>query len=246
MQMLPPRAITRSLFAPALIAVGAWWAVMPAAAATHACPRFDPPTIEVQRQSAPLTYTLSRTMEQLTRLPGRAPGPAGQSGGRVLGLAHAKYGERSQIRAMFQIQPDGTVCGGADSITVTFGFEERRVYVARELPPGTCIHREVMNHEMKHVAVDERLLDEFLPQLERRLKATVSRIGTVRGRTQEQVMASIRRPIEATLRQLLDEFTRARDRRQAQVDTAEEYKRVTTACDGELSRYMPKATTPRL
>lgn len=242
---LPPPYLRFLLLIPP---VAAWvaWPVPLSAAGTHACPRFDPPAIEVQRQSVPLTYTLTRTMEQLTRLPGRAPGPAGQSGGRVLGLAHAKYGERSQIRAVFQIQPDGTVCGAANAISVTFGFEERRVYVARELPAGTCIHGEVLNHEMKHVAVDERLLDEFLPQVERRLTATVSRIGTVRGRTQEQVMASIRRPVEATLRQLLDEFTRARDRRQAQVDTAEEYKRVTTACDGELSRYMPKATTPRL
>lgn len=211
-----------------------------AQAQSLACPRVDQPQVRVTRQQAALVYDFSRTTEQLTRFPGRAPGPAGQSGGRVLGLAHARYGERSQIRAVFQPQRDGSVCGAATVIDIAFGMEERRVYVASELPGGSCIHREVRQHEMKHVDVDDRLLTEFIPMVERRVQAAAARTGTVRGRSQQQAMTAIRQPIEAVLRQILTEFTRERERRQAQVDTAEEYRRVTTSCNGELYRYLPK------
>ena len=147
---------------------------------------------------------------------------------------------------MFRPLPGGDVCGAPTTLSVTFGFQERRLYVARELPRESCIHGEVLKHEMKHIAVDEALLKEFIPHIQRRLDAVVERIGAVRRRTQKQAMAAIRQPIDAALKQAMQDFTRERDRRQKQVDSAEEYTRVSRSCGGELARYLPGASKARM
>lgn len=203
------------------------------------CRSAAPPQIKVELQLAPLQTDLTRSVAQLGSVPGRAPGPAGASQGHILGLTQARYGEQSQLSATFQPMGDGTFCASPRSVAVTFGIQQHVVLIARELPLDSCIHREVMAHEMRHVAVDQALVKEFSPIVRRRLEEALGRIGPVRARSQEQALGTIRRPIEAALKATLQEFGRERDRRQAQVDTREEYERVSRSCNGEVSRFVP-------
>ena len=214
----------------------------PAAAQSNGCPAFDRPSVQVDFQVVPLGRDDTRSTAQLAGLPGRAPGPAGASGGNILGLAHAKYGEQSQFGVLFQPQRDGSVCAALSTVKVTFGFIERVVYVARELPRGSCIHGEVLAHEMMHVATDEALLKEFAPAIRRRIETAAARLGSVRARSQQQAAQALRRPLDAALKELLQDFSRERDRRQAKVDTIAEYKRVSGSCGGELSKYIKGKT----
>ncbi|WP_448203262.1 hypothetical protein [Azospirillum sp. sgz302134] len=224
----------------ALAGAGMLTASPAAAQAGGACPRFGPIEVKVEFQVAQLKRDYGRSLAQLASMPGRAPGPAGASGGHILGLAHARYGEQSQLGALVQPMGDGTYCGGANALTVTFGFQERIIYVARELPQGSCIHREVLNHEMKHIAVDEQLLREFGPTIKHRLEGVLAQTRPVRARSKDQAMNVLRQPVDAALRQMMAEFGKERDRRQAQVDTVAEYERVSRSCDGEINRYIPK------
>jgi hypothetical protein len=223
------------------------WLLVPsgpaAAAEASACGRFDAPEVRIDFESVPVHQDFTRSMAQLQSMPGRAPAPREAANGRVLGLAHAKYGERSQVGVVFRATQDGGYCGTLGSLTVNFGFEERTVLVARELPTNVCIHGEVLKHEMRHVAVDEKALKDFIPTVRRTLETLAAHVGVVRGRTREQLTGAIRRPIEAALRDMLREFGQERERRQAEVDTLEEYKRVSASCGGELSRYVGTAAS---
>lgn len=232
--MIPHRLF---LTAAALVVVPAL-AARPAAAQSAGCPRFDRPALQIDAQVVPLKRDFDRTLAQLQAMPGRSGGPAGAQSGQVLGLAHATFGERWQVGAHFAPQAGGVVCAALARLTVTFGFQERVVYIARELPPGTCIQREVLNHEMKHVSTDEDLLREFMPGFKRRLEAVAARQGTIRARSEGQAMTMLRQPIDAAVRELMQEFSRERDRRQAKVDTLEEYRRVSKSCNGELAKYI--------
>ena len=215
----------------------------PAAAQTNGCPAFDRPSVRVDFQMAPLGRDDTRSTTELTRMPGRAPGPAGAAGGNVLGLAHAKYGVDWKSRMTFVQTRDGSVCAALKTIDVVFSIAERIVFVASELPRGTCIHGEVLAHEMKHVATDEALLREFGAVLRQRVENIATRQGPVRARSMEQADHALRRPVQATVNELSRMFTRERDRRQAKVDTIAEYKRVSASCGGELSRYIKGKTT---
>ena len=212
----------------------------PAAAQSNGCDGFPTPTLSVESVLAPIQRDDALTVAQLTRLPGRSPGPVGTTSGHVLGLTQARYGEQSQVSALFKAMGDGTYCSAPRAVTVTFGFQKRTVHVAREIPAESCLHGEVLAHEMRHVAVDEELLREFMPQIRSRLEEVVARLEPVRSRSQAQAMAAIRRPLESAMRGIMRDFGRERDRRQARIDTVEEYERVSRVCNGEARNYLPK------
>ena len=215
-------------------------AASPAAAQSNGCSGFPPTKLVFDSVLAPIQRDDGQTIAQLTRLPGRTPGPAGSAGGHVLGLTLARYGEQSQVSALFRTMNDGTYCASASTVTISFGFQQRIVHVASEIPVNSCLHGEVLAHEMRHVAVDEALLREMMPQIRIRLDQVLEGMAPVRSRSQAQAMAAIRRPLESAMRRIMQEFGRERDRRQAQVDTVEEYERVSRVCNGEARNYLPK------
>lgn len=217
----------------------------PAGAQTSACPPMARATLSLDIVLAPIQRDDGLSIAQLARQPGRAPGPAGSARGHVLGLTQARYGEQSQVSALFQPMGDGSFCASPKTLTVSFGFQQRVVLIARDLPPASCIFREVLEHEMKHVAVDEALLRDFAPLVRRRLDDVAAQLAPVRARSQNQAMQAFRRSLDSAMRATMQEFGQERDRRQAQVDTAEEYERVSKSCGGEVRDYLPKPPTRR-
>ncbi|AWU93377.1 hypothetical protein [Azospirillum ramasamyi] len=231
----------RFLFLLPAVLLAALPTASPAAAQSNGCSGFPTTKLVLDSVLAPIQRDDAPTIAQLTRLPGRTPGPAGSAGGHVLGLTQARYGEQSQISALFKQMGDGTYCAAASTVTISFGFQQRIVHVASEIPANSCLHGEVLAHEMRHVAVDEALLREMMPQIRSSLEQVVDGMAPVRSRSQAQAMAAIRRPLESAMRRIMREFGRERDRRQAQVDTVEEYERVSRICNGEARNYLPKS-----
>lgn len=228
----------RTSTAAVLAAVAVW--ASPAVAQTPAgCPALGPAQVVLEPMDAPLRYDTVRSAAQLTAMPGRAPSPLGRQAGRALGLTAAEFAARSRFQMVFQQQPGGVVCGALKTLTISFGYARRTVYIARELPPQSCIYGEVMGHEMEHVAIDDRLLAEFRPRFQQQMEGLVEQLRPVQGRSADQVARAIQRSVESVINRSLDEFGRERDRRQARLDTVEEYTRVSQSCGGELNRYMP-------
>ncbi|MDQ2104394.1 hypothetical protein [Azospirillum isscasi] len=213
---------------------------VPAAAQTGvaSCPDFAPGRVVLDVQVAPLRTDYSQSIRQLAQKPGRRPTAGRTANAHIMGLAAIQYNQQWQVGVVTASLGQGRYCGAAQTLTVTFGYDERTVYVARELPQGSCIHGEVLAHEMRHVAVDEQLLREYVPALKRRLEDVVARARPVQGRSERQVMAAIEQPIRAAMRQLIEEFGRERNARQARVDTPAEYDRIGRSCNGEINRYI--------
>jgi hypothetical protein len=216
-----------------------------AEAQTSVCPPMARATLSLDIALVPIQRDDGLSIAQLARQPGRMPGPAGSARGHVLGLTQARYGEQSQVSALFQPMGDGSFCAWPKTLTVSFGFQQRVVHVARDLPSASCIYREVLAHEMKHIAVDEALLRDFTPLVRRRLEDVATQLAPVRARSENQAMQAFRRSLDSAMRATMQEFGRERDRRQAQVDTAEEYERVSKSCGGEVRDYLPKPAARR-
>lgn len=236
----PCRRLLLPVFLILLAGAGLSTPALAAAQQGNGCPQYGAATLKVEVLSAPLRRDYGRSVAQLANMPGRAPGPAGASDGHILGLALVKHGERSNLEALVQPMGDGSVCVAPKLLTVGFGYEERTIYIARELPQDSCIFGEVMGHEMKHITVDEQLLRDYGPTLRSRLETAVARMRPVRARSRDQAMRALLQPVNGLLRQMLREFGQERERRQASVDTLAEYQRVSRSCNGEIERYIPK------
>ncbi len=103
------------------------------------------------------------------------------------------------------------------------------VYVASEYAADPCRARTIREHEQRHVDVYAGYAREAVVGLTNRLNEVIGaapHYATTVGEAQH----NLDRKIDATLEAFMRESERTLAKRQAQVDTPEEYARVTNAC----------------
>lgn len=129
---------------------------------------------------------------------------------------------------------DQFTCGQVKAITVKMGFKNNRIYVAKELPRRSCPYKTVLEHEEKHKAMDQELLDEYVEKVRVFLQNTAEDIGIKRHVSAEAVEEQIQGIVNEKINFISREMEKERQRRQQKVDSEEEYTRVSGSCDGQL------------
>jgi len=205
---------------------GAAMAVLTAGGAGAAPPSVD---IAVRLQLDPLSYDFSRDHRELKSLAQcERPGTSG----KYLGLSRSSVSTRFSTR--LAVRPMGEAyTGDVISMNVTLRLSGRTVYIASELPKGSCSFKETMAHEMRHVAVDEELARMFQARLRAALDDILPSVTGVLGSTPQDIKTTIEARLNHMLERELREMRVMRSDRQAEVDSADEYLRLEESCGGE-------------
>lgn len=200
-------------------------------------PKADP-DVRTRVTATGITYNLSKSSAQL-------------QGFDIDTVSPYRAGEHTKI---------GGLTGGAITISTDLGMSltknlilkkscvwldtvgiriksEPTVFIASEYKPGTCRYRTTAEHEMKHVAVDAKILDEFAPKLEaaaRQAARTAAPREPVPTKDIDAVKAEINRRIEEALKQPIAELHAERKIRQQAVDTRAEYDRLSRLCGDQF------------
>lgn len=230
---------------PALLGIVLWAGdAAPAQAQQRRCPTFDrtritvTPVFEKVKRDFRRSFYDLRDMAEAHAVKGPGGGMTHNPVGLAVGELFVSVGVTKTSRSF---SDTGWTCAAASEISVEIGFRNNTVYVADELPRGTCIHQEVLDHELTHVRTDRELLEDNIPQVEAYFRRAVENLGIV----QDASPASAFQSIDAYFSDATNDFTaamgRERDRRQQGVDTADEYARVNAACDGQLGKLLAKA-----
>lgn len=115
-----------------------------------------------------------------------------------------------------------------------------QVYVGREFPPGTCAYKEILAHELRHVAIYERHLANvevaLRRSLEQRFKNRPPQYAPIGSSTKllDHELKTSWLPYINTLIEHGDQY-------HLTVDTQTETDRITVACNGEIQRGMRMA-----
>ncbi len=125
------------------------------------------------------------------------------------------------------------ICGQIKSLTAVLGFKNNKIYVAREFPKRSCPYREVLKHEEKHKTVDRELLQEYAEKIKQALADVCKKIGTVKSSSSAIVDDEINSALNQAVQKLTRELDEDHTERQKQVDSKEEYQRITDSCDGQ-------------
>ena len=152
--------------------------------------------------------------------------------GRALGLYHAYVSGRFNARIQMRWD-EGEACLWVARIALRIEAADRRIWVIRERHPGTCAYDVVLEHERKHQQVDEEVVAAFVPKLEKALAHRAAALGVVRVSAgereaiQKRMLTAVNETFQAQMHTLQEE----RERRQQEVDTPAEYRRIGAACD---------------
>jgi hypothetical protein len=153
-------------------------------------------------------------------------------GGVVLGLTRAESRVAISVEGAIVASPDTPEECLLPRIHVSLSYPAIVIYVGSEFVPGSCAYREILAHEMRHL----KAYVDFLPKVERRVRATLGRrfdarpvyaargqsLGRVRAELDERWMPFIKRDM-AQAKAL-----------QAAIDSTGEYARLSKVCQGEV------------
>ncbi len=157
----------------------------------------------------------------------------------VGGLAHGVIA--TQMRANFQTMTqsqrgaaagNGSGCIWITQVTVTLNYQPT-IYVSREYQPETCYRRAVLEHEHKHVMIDRQLIQDYLPVLQQAAQTAAQATGVIGPVSEGELQAisgNLENQLSVQLKTAMDQLSAERNRRQAMVDTPQEYARVQAQC----------------
>ncbi len=167
---------------------------------------------------------------QLATKYGRHGNNLKKAGWVTRGLTKTDLESRIEVGIQYQKMGNNVYCVGLKSVEATIGYKLFRVYVARDLRPGSCEYRTTLDHEQAHVAIYMDQLLQFKPRFENRLQRVAANLKPVQSRSAESGHAYFLRKINSEFRQVFRQLNRETDRRQRRLDTPENYRREQALC----------------
>jgi hypothetical protein len=195
------------------------------------CDQLPKPSVTIKRLDQRVTVNTQHSYKTLNHLGAALARP----GNQVLGLTRGNAVARVSTSIPSYVDRTGRWECASPQLTLTFGFDQMTVYVAREFPEGSCAYKEIYQHELRHV----KAYQTHLANIEKDVTDTLNRRfvtgGPWRG-SAGQTTARLQQELnERWLPYIKREIARA-DEAQALIDTPEEYARVADACNGEVRK----------
>jgi hypothetical protein len=200
-----------------------------------ACKVPKSPYVAVKVMTDDIEYDFSRSARDLTGVKSDSISPYAAGADTVSGgLREDHPSIKTQIEWQVEIdQVRNVACMWYDKITIHITLDPK-IFVAREFNVDGC-REAVLQHERKHVDVDHIVINKFATDIGQAVQKAVD-IAGVMGPFSYSHIDSIRRTstehIESTVNSrklLMEKDMRAM---QSQVDSIEEYQRVSAHCKG--------------
>ena len=188
------------------------------------CGKLPPANFKVVAVPLTLERDDSQSIEALTARSGSTLATH-----RTTGLTTAMFGYSTDIELNVIEDQRGSRACGMPRLRVQLSMQPVTVFVASEFAAKSCQHDVTLSHEMKHVEVFRQALDRAARDLERDLPKAIGaglRQAKNPGELQQRVVVSVR----DYMAQFMGERQRLLDETQAEVDSPEEYARVSSAC----------------
>ena len=200
------------------------------------CEQLPASRVEVRQQAIRLVTNDRLPYSELTRL-----GKENPATHRTLGLT------KTEFRQEVALEVEGIADSGSGRscsrprILIDLTMAPMTVYVASELANDACGHAAVLAHEMKHVAAFREHMTDTAKTLEAELPQLFAQ-RIIKARDAEAGQAQVREALRAFLEEFIALNTAELKERNAAVDSAEEYARVTRACGGIAVDPAPPAS----
>lgn len=156
------------------------------------------------------------------------------------GLNRADIGGNYSVQYEQRIHEQaGTACIAPMKIEYEIVYTST-IYMAKDFKPASCRYGATMAHQKRHVATDLRIIEKHIPHIRAALQKAAGDIG-IRGPFTGEELPSAREKIAEDIAVAADPAMQAlrseRRKRQAEIDTYDDYARDTAACPGQFPKY---------
>src|SRR5579862_5351457 len=199
-----------------------------AASASAQCPALNIATaINVRVVEPKITYHHDIDLFGLPKLERSAERPP--PGWTMLGLTKISDTLRTEFQLASVALPDGRVCVWLARVDARLGDPIMNIYVASEYEPGSCEYETILAHENTHVRFNLETLRDWMPSIRAALVESARRRfpAIYPGAPNE---AALRERLLENLYSVFDLMNDDMRRRNATIDTPENYRRENAKC----------------
>ncbi len=212
-------------------------AMMVLASADVTCRLPQAPVVRVMPQTNDISYEFDLDSAALARIRSDSVNPFAASIDTTTGgLRHERPEIRIEVRLGGLHYPARDLtCIWYEQVDVTITLNPQ-IYIASDFTGRAC-REAILEHEMKHVRVDRTIMNEYAGRLGREIEKTVNQTGALGPYTPSQAEIMQKRmteSVQAAMLSLESGLQQEMRDRQAEVDTKEEYLRVSNICRDEL------------
>jgi hypothetical protein len=161
----------------------------------------------------------------------------------LLGMAVQGFGIVSVVQTGVLPREDGLHCPILNGIELRIGWVERTIFIASEVTGVDCLYTEAVEHQLRHVRIEDEALKEFIPGF-----TQLSRIALANLSPQPQpdamlAKAKLVQSIDLLTANLMAPLEQGRAWRREIVESAEELDRIRTAC-GDIEERLREMGKP--
>lgn len=211
------------------------------------CPLFKTPTISIRPLERRTAYDNTHSLREMQGMARTDRDRYSSTDHEVpVGLTAATLKMDSRFEVVTHQAPNlPDVCGQIAHFELSFGFDDTTVFLARELPEGSCSYQTVLQHEHQHVDMDTYLVKTYTKLLPDLLQRAVTDIGMIRASSPGAAQDQMRELVKKYMNDLGRTLSEVRQRYQKTIDTRDEYSRISNSCSGELSAILRKSGVSR-
>lgn len=199
------------------------------------CNAPKPPKINILPSKSRVRYDFTKKKAQLNSVDIDTVSPYGPNhqtmvSGLMSGAIQIKH-EVSFLHETYDMLDQG--CVYLSSVDVMVHIDPT-IYIAKEYPPGSCMHNSVLNHERKHVREDQLIVNKYANQIGHALTQVVNSqrgsFGPYETARMPFVQKNVQNSITKVIKRFNDQMNLERQRRQQAIDTIEEYESIGKEC----------------
>lgn len=188
------------------------------------------PEVKIKKGSTDIKNVYSKSKKHLTA---QEKSFSVKGFSETLGLTTLDY----QVHLEFSIQTITNQaiqqeCHWFDAITINITAKQT-VYVASEHAKDLCEKNEILHHEMKHVTVNRKFINDMNAKLKREVQLHVKENYLKQSqpiKKREALQNYMSKQLTASINKLKDKYVEKNLKEQALIDTPEEYKKVSESC----------------
>lgn len=203
--------------------------ISPSKAAAAQCPSVPNVEVRVIPLHGEIKRDFSLTVAEMRRLGGRRLAARHYP---LLGMTGTPFGYSIDVNADTTLGDDGMVCPAPRSVEVRVGFGERTIFIVKEAKRDACLVEAVVAHQLEHVHSDDGALDEFAPELARKLRAYVGRESVRPALNADGAKSNLNDLVGKYVERTVDDFNRRRGDLHNALDSPEELAHLRNACRG--------------
>jgi len=188
----------------------------------------DDPKIRVQYSIDRPEYIRSLDYEELTKIHSGKK----EAGKVTAGLTGGKAGFTTKTKFNVAQIARKHYCLSLEELRVKL-VAEPKIYVAKNFPRGSCEYNAILKHEGQHVKITKKTLKEQTPKYRRYIEKNIDQVRKSTIVTINEITAQkekLNDEVTHFLQIYMDTVYEDMARRQAEIDTPEEYARIHDKC----------------